>query len=315
MKNNQKAFISIPVLVAIIAGVVATATVATGIVLYKTGKISLNNQRATVSESLIQETESDENQEEEVVQVDNKDKVQEEIGDEGKDNQSESEQTDPETDEELEKARMEAERARQEAEKAKQETARAKAEAERLKTEQQLREVSEIADRKKESIADGSLEIEAYNKRGVTIKNKTDETVVLNELKFTQGQEQSWVRFNIRFPDSADSKKLYYLGGTRVSNRYIADIGVSCKRNYDGKLPDKCERYYEDYNPMAGEQVNFMMDVAINEIRPGETAKIIADAYVLGFYYIKGGITGQSTGEDIYFDDVKGISKMADLTD
>ena len=128
---SKKGFISIPILIAIIAGVVATVTVATGAVLYKQGKL------APLIASVSQTFKGTKDIEPEIKPEEPQPKEEQSLSEQI------SQEENSQTKQGLEQAKLEAEKAQAEAEKAKQEVEKAKAEMERLKVEQEAQKLAE----------------------------------------------------------------------------------------------------------------------------------------------------------------------------
>lgn len=144
---NQKGFIQIPLLIAVIVSIIAVSTVATGIVLHKQGKL------APLVANVSQVFKGTEDVEPEAKSEEPKTEQEQSLLEET--NQEENSQTA----QELEQAKLEAEKAKQEAERAKAETERlkaeqeanrTKAEAEKLKAEQEAQRIAEEQQRQEE---------------------------------------------------------------------------------------------------------------------------------------------------------------------
>ena len=176
---NQEGFIAIPLLIAIIASVIAVSTVATGVVLDRQGKLS------PLVASITQVFKGTEDAEPEV-------KPEEpQLTEE----QSQSEEINPEetsqAEQELEQARLEAEKAKQEAEEAERlraqaEAERVKAEAERLKAEQEAKIARDEAEKAKMEVEEAKIESEAEDEDETGDETgDEDETESKPELEIT----------------------------------------------------------------------------------------------------------------------------------
>jgi len=157
-KNNQKGFIQISLLVAIIISIVVVSTATTGVVLHKKGKLTplvasvsqvFRATKDTEPEVKSEKSQSTEEQpQSEKINIEEISQTEQEL----EQARLEAEKTQAEAKRaqvEIEKAQLEAERlkAEQEAEKAK---TKAEAEAERLKAEQEAQRIAEEQQRQEE---------------------------------------------------------------------------------------------------------------------------------------------------------------------
>jgi len=169
-KINQKGFIQIPLLIAIIVFTVVTAGAATGVILHKQGKLA--PLVASISE-VFKVTEPEETQ-----TADIQSKLEQKIAEAEKEEAKaqELEQQAETTEDELEKARLlvEAERARAEAEKARAEAEIAKAEAERLRRE--VEEAKKLAEESQQTQSEQLLQ-ESFSP---TITNVSPNRILIN---------------------------------------------------------------------------------------------------------------------------------------